>query len=103
LAINKRLRRLALLAGAAGIVWIAWMARVEITRRLAFDNRGYPEHLLVRLWLDDASQGTVLGATCTRDGCETAPIVMTKGRHRIRLQVIVNNQPSTITETVVAR
>ena len=93
----------ACIAVAACFVLIAWMAPKETTTRLAFDNRGYPEELLVQLWIDGAGEGAVLSAHCTPDHCETAPMMMREGRHKIRLQVIVNNGVSSIVETTVER
>jgi hypothetical protein len=97
------LRRAAIIGVIACVVWIAWLARKDTTIRLAFDNRGYPPEVIVEFWLDQAIEGALIDATCTIDHCETAPMLIDKGRHRIRLRVLVGGQASPFTETTIER
>lgn len=92
----------AVVVGCAGfVISIAWLAHVDSKVRLAFDNNGYPPDIGVQLWLDDAFEE--LHATCTIDHCETTPMVMGKGRHQIRLRVLVDNQTSPFTVMTIER
>lgn len=75
----------------------------QIPTRLAFDNHGYPEQLIVQVWIDDGIEGYVVDAHCTRDHCETAPLMMQKGRHAIQLRVIIGDRMSAFTEATVDR
>jgi 5,10-methenyltetrahydromethanopterin hydrogenase len=97
------LRSAAIIGVIACVVWIAWLARKDTTIRLAFDNRGYPPGIVVQFWLDDATEGALIHATCTIDHCETAPMLMDKGGHRIRLRVLVDGQASAFTVTTIER
>jgi hypothetical protein len=99
----RSLRKAAILGIAACVVWIAWLAHVDTTTRLAFDDNGYPPEIRVELWLDDAIEGELMRATCTPSHCETAPMLMDKGRHRIRLRVLIDGHASPFTETTIER
>lgn len=99
----KSLRQSAIIGMAACAVWFAWFARVDDTTRLAFDNRGYPPEILVQLWLDSAVDGELIRATCTFSQCETAPMLIDRGRHHLRLRVIVAGQASPFTVTTIDR
>jgi hypothetical protein len=45
----------------------------------------------------------LIHATCAIDHCETAPMLIDKGRHRIRLRVFVGDQASPFTVTTIER
>jgi hypothetical protein len=75
----------------------------RIPTRLAFENHDYPEHLIAQVWVDNATEGYVVDAHCTRDHCETAPFMMRKGRHTIQLRVVIGDRMSAFTETTVDR
>lgn len=76
----------------------------RIPTRLAFDNHDYPEHLIAQVWVDNATEGYVVDAHCTRDRCETAPLMMRRGRrHTIQIRVIIGDRMSAFTETIVDR
>ena len=75
----------------------------QIPTRLAFDNTGYPEHLIVQVWIDNAAEGYVVDARCMGDQCETAPMMMRKGRHDIQARVIIGDRMSSFTETTIDR
>jgi hypothetical protein len=76
----------------------------RIPTRLAFDNHDYPEHLIAQVWVDNATEeGYVVDAHCTPDHCETAPLMMGKGRHTVRLRVVIGDRMSGFTETTVDR
>ena len=100
---TRCLRRAAILGVIASVVWIAWLARTETTVRLAFDNRGYPPEVIVQFWLDDAAEGALIHARCAIDHCETAAMLISKGRHRIRLRVLVGDQASPFFLTTIER
>jgi hypothetical protein len=95
------MRRLVVIIVIAVVLVIASLGwtRSSITR-LAFDNAGYPNHMHVNFWLDDGIKQT-LQASCSPNSCQTAPVSIAKGRHRVRLQVIVDGRMSPITETTV--
>jgi hypothetical protein len=98
------LRKSVIIAGFAVCgMSIATFILGEFNTRLAFDNTGYPPNIGVELWVDDVFKDKVTRATCTIDHCETAPMVITKGRHRIRLRVLVADQFSAFTETTIER
>jgi hypothetical protein len=88
------------IAVALLIASLGW-TRSSITR-LAFDNSGYPNHVHIHFWLDDGAKQT-LDASCAPAGCQTEPVSIAKGRHQVRLQVIVDGRTSPITETTVER
>ena len=72
--------------------------------RVAFDNNGYPPNIGVQLWLDDApDEGRLLRATCVADSCESEPIRIPKGRHRLRVRVLVGEQWSPFAVTTIER
>jgi hypothetical protein len=96
----RRLGVMVVIAVALVIASLGW-TQSSITR-LAFDNSGYPNNVHVHFWLDDGTEQT-LDASCALDGCQTEPVSIAKGRHRIRLQVIVDGRTSPITETTVER
>ena len=73
-----------------------------IPTRLEFDNHGYPEQLIAQVWVDSAESYAV-DTHCTRDHCETAPLMMSKGRRTIRLRVVIGDRMSAFTETTVDR
>ena len=98
------LRKCAAVVGFAGfVISAASFAHVDSKVRLAFDNNGYPPDIGVQLWLDDAFEEQVTRATCTIDHCETTPMVMSKGRHQIRLRVLVDNKTSPFTVMTIER
>ena len=67
---------------------------LRVPTRLAFDNHDYPEHLIAQVWVDNATEGYVVDAHCARDHCETAPLMLRKGRHTIQLRVIIGDRMS---------
>jgi hypothetical protein len=76
----------------------------RIPTRLAFDNHDYPEHLITQVWIDNATEESYSVDThCTRDHCETAPLMMRKGRQTIRLRVVIGDRMGAFTETTVDR
>ena len=97
------MRRAAIIGVIACVVWIAWLARTDTTIRLAFDNRGYAPEVVVQFWLDDATEGALIHATCAVDRCETAAMLIGKGRHRIQLRVLVGDEASPFTMTTFDR
>lgn len=98
------LRKCAVVVGFAGcVIGTASFAHVDAKVRVAFDNNSYPPDIGVQLWLDDTFQEQVARATCTIDHCETTPMVMGKGRHQIRLRVLVDNSVSPFTVMTVER
>lgn len=101
------LRMWVVVVGLAGcIIAVALFVHVDSRRagsRLAFDNHGYPPSIGVELWLDDATEGKLMRATCTIDRCETEPMFIDKGRHQVRLRVVVNDQASAFTATTIER
>jgi len=99
----RRLRKFAVLGVAACVVWLAWLAHVDDTITLAFDNHEYPPEFLVQMWLDNAIDGQWIHANCTPTHCETAPMLMDKGRHRIRLRVVIDDQASPFIVTTIER
>jgi hypothetical protein len=88
---------------AVCLISIASSARVDSNVRLAFHNNGYPPDIGVQVWVDDAFEDKVTRATCTVDHCETTPMVMKRGRHRIRVRVLIGDQASPYTETTIER
>jgi hypothetical protein len=88
--------------GVAGcLALLASRVHVDSESRVAFDNHGYPPNIGIQLWLDGEMRPELTSATCTIDFCETAPVRIDKGRHRIRLRVFIDGQASPFTETAV--
>jgi len=99
----KLIKGFAIIGLAACVVWIAWLARKDTTIRIAFDNRGYPPELVVQLKLDDAADFAYVHARCTPIGCQTDPMLMDNGRHRLVLRVLIGSHASVFTETTIER
>jgi hypothetical protein len=76
--------------------------RQGLETRLAFDNHDYPEHLIAQVWVDN-EEAYVVDAHCAPDHCETAPLMMRRGRHTIRLRVVIGDRMSAFTDTTVDR
>jgi hypothetical protein len=97
-------RKCALVVGFVGCVMsMASLGHIDSRSRVAFDNHGYPPDIGVELWLDDGIDVKLTRATCTIDHCETEPLLIDKGRHRIRLRVLIDDQASPFTETTIQR
>jgi hypothetical protein len=72
--------------------------------RLAFEDHAYPAFVHVRVWFDDNETSQTVMAQCTDSGCRTEPLDIPRGRHRVRLQVVVGDgNASAITETTLER
>jgi hypothetical protein len=99
------LQRFAVVVGFVGcLLSIASFAHLDSSKsRVAFDNNGYPADISVQLWLDDAIEGRLMRATCTIDHCESEPTLIDKGRHHVRLRVLIGDQASPITVTTIQR
>jgi hypothetical protein len=98
------LRKSVVIVGfAGGVMSMATFMLGDSKARLAFDNTHYPSNIGVELWVDDVFADKVTAATCTIDRCETAPMALDRGRHRIRLRVVIDHQVSAFTEMTVER
>ena len=97
------LQKFAIIGVAGCVVWLAWLAHVDNTIELAFENHGYPWRCRVEMWLDNEIDGQVIRATCTPSHCETEPMLMEKGQHRIRLRVLIDDHASPFTVTTIER
>jgi hypothetical protein len=101
-------QRFAVVVGFVGclvsIASFAQLAHLDSSKsRVAFDNNGYPANISVQLWLDDAIEGRLMRATCTIDHCETEPTLIDRGRHQMRLRVLIGDQASAFTVTTIRR